>query len=99
MSCNKLVRSVPNNIPRNPPVYSLVSFSIIRVMPLINRRESLTHLAIFIMSLIASFDIISVVLPDPKISFINYCMAAAFIDGQRSVPRNPSDPIVLDKSL
>ena len=35
ISCNKLVRSVPNNIPRNPPVHSLVSFSIIRVMPLI----------------------------------------------------------------
>ena len=55
---NKLA---PNNILRNPPLCSLASFWIVLLIPFNNEPESSRDLAIYIMSSISSFDIISVV--------------------------------------
>ena len=55
---------LPINIPRNSCLYSLVSSSVVLLAPFINKPESSEDLTIFISS-ISSFEIISVVFPDP----------------------------------
>ena len=64
-----LANNVPNNMPRNPTFYSFVSFSIVSLIPFINKLASSRDLIIIMRSFISSFVIISLVLPDPKIFF------------------------------
>ena len=63
---NKHARKVPISIPRNPSLYSFVSFSIALVAPLMNKPESSKDLTIFKMSSISLFDIINVVVAESK---------------------------------
>ena len=67
MISNKLASNVPNNILRNPPFSSLASFWIVSITPFNNKPESSRGLTILKMYSISSFDIISVLVPDPKI--------------------------------
>ena len=64
---NKLAPNVPNDIPRNPPFCSLTSFLIASLTPFINKPDSSSYLTICVISFIPLFEIINVVLPDPKI--------------------------------
>ena len=59
---NRLTPSVPNNILRNRPLCSSASFWIVSLTPSGNKQESSRDLTILIMSLISSFDIISIAL-------------------------------------
>ena len=65
---NKLAHNVPYNIIINPPLCFLASFLIVSLSPFNNEPESSRDLTILIMSSISSFDINSVVVPDPNIS-------------------------------
>ena len=62
---NNLAPTVHNDIPGNPPLCSLVSFSIVWVTPFISKQESLRDLTTFTMSLTSLFDIINVVIREP----------------------------------
>ena len=79
---NKLALNVPNNILRNPRFCSEASFLIVSVTPFNNRPESSRGLTILIMPSISSFDIISVVVPDPKIflCIVTYAAYAAAVN-------------------
>ena len=57
----KRAPSIPNNILRNPPFCSLISFPIVST-PFNNKPETSRDLSILIMSFISSFDIISFLL-------------------------------------
>ena len=59
--------NVPNNILRNQPYCSFVSFLILLLAPFINERDYLRGLSILIILFISSFEIINVVLPQPNI--------------------------------
>ena len=83
---SKLAPSVPNDILRNPPFYSLASFWIVLITPFNNKPDSSRNLAILIMSFISSFDMISVVdegRPDPKIFL---CIPASAADAAAVYP-------------
>ena len=56
---NKLAPKVPSNIPKNPPLYSLVSFSIVLVSPFNKIPEFSNALIIFIISFISPCSIIN----------------------------------------
>ena len=64
---SKLAPTVPNSILRNPPFCSLASLWIALQTLFNNKPESLRDLTILIMSFVSSSDIISVVVPGPKI--------------------------------
>ena len=66
---NKVAANLPNNIGRNPHVCSFASFLIVSLITFINNPDSSSYLTIFIISSISFFEIINVVVPDPKISF------------------------------
>ena len=68
---NRLAPKVPNNMLKNPPFSSFVSFSIVLATPFINILESSRAWTIFIMSFISSFEIIKVVVPELCIFFWN----------------------------
>ena len=78
---NKLGLKVPNNIPRNPPVYSFVSFLIVSLTPFINKQDLSSDLTTFIISFISPLEIINVVAPDPNILL----WIAAFVGGADAV--------------
>ena len=63
---NKRATNVLNDITRNSPLCSFVSFSIVSVTPFINYSESSRGLNIFIESFISSFNIISVNILEPE---------------------------------
>ena len=65
---NKLRCNVPNKILGNSSHCSFVSFSIAWVTPFLNKPECLRDFTIFMMSFVSLFDIISVVVPNPKVS-------------------------------
>ena len=62
---NILAANVPNNIGRNLPFCSFVSFLIAPLIPFINNPDFSSHLTTFIISSISSFAIINAVVPDP----------------------------------
>ena len=66
---NKVAPKVPDNIPKNPPFSSFVSFLIVLVTPFNKILEYSRAYPIFKMSFISSFEIIKVVVPDPCIFF------------------------------
>ena len=74
---NKLAPRVPNNILKNPPFCSFVSFSIVLVTPFNKILESSRAYTIFIISFISSSEIIKVVFPDPNIFL---CIPASAAD-------------------
>ena len=53
---------MPNDIPKNPPLYSFASFLIVSLMLFINNPDSSRNVIIFMISFISLFEIISVVL-------------------------------------
>ena len=65
----KLAPKVPNNMLKNPPFYSFVSFLIVSVTPFCKIIESSRARTIFIMSFTSSFEIINVVFPEACIFF------------------------------
>ena len=65
---NKLAPDVPNNILENPPLCSLVSFSIVLLTPFNKTPEFSRALIIFIISFISSYSIINLT-PEPCIVF------------------------------
>ena len=76
ISPNKLAAKIPNNALRNPPFCSFATFLIVLLTPN-NNQESSRDLTIFKTSSISSFDIINVVVPDPKIFL---CILASAAD-------------------
>ena len=86
---NKIAPKIPNNIPKNPPFCSFVSFFIILVIPFHKILESSRALVIFKISFISSLEIMknvvpiadtAAVIPDgDKIFFTNE--TATFISG------------------
>ena len=58
---------MPINIPRNPSFYSFDLFLIVALTPFFNKPDSSSDLAIFMISFIASLEIINFVVPDPNI--------------------------------
>ena len=66
---SRLAPRVPNSMLRNPSFCFLVSFSIVRVTSFLSMQESSKDLTIFIISCIPSFDIMSTVVPVPKIFY------------------------------
>ena len=62
----KLATNVPNRILRNHLFCILASSLIVSLTLFINKPDSSRDLIIFIKSFISSFEIISVVIPDPK---------------------------------
>ena len=64
---NKLAPKVPFSIPRNFPFYSFVSFSLDSLTSFIHKPDSTRDLIIFMILFISSFEIITVVVPDPNI--------------------------------
>ena len=81
---NKLAPSVPNNILKNPPFCSFVSFSIVLVTSFNKILESSRACTIFIISFNSSFEIINVVFPDPNI-FV--CIPASAADAAAVNPK------------
>ena len=73
---NKLAPKVPNRILKNPTFYSFVSFLIVLVTPFNKIFESSRAWTILIISSISSFEIIKVVVPDPKIFLCILAFAA-----------------------
>ena len=73
----KLAPNVPNNIIGNPLLCSLTSFWIVSLTPINDKLEYSIGLTILIMSSILSFDIINVVVSDPKIFLCIPASAAA----------------------
>ena len=67
---------MPNSILRKPPLCSLASSFIVLLTPFNNILESSRDITIFKMSCISSFEIIRVVVPDPRIFFV-YCSTVA----------------------
>ena len=65
----KIAPNVPNNMPRNRLFCSFASLSIVSLTPFIKKATFSRDLTIFMISLVSSFGIISVVTPDPKIFF------------------------------
>ena len=63
----KVAPNVPKNILRNLPFCYFASFLIVSLMPFINKSNSLRDLTIFIISSISSFEIINVLISDPKV--------------------------------
>ena len=55
-------------MPRNPPFFSFASFFIVSLIPFINKPKYLRNLTIFI-TLISSFEIINVAVPNLNFSF------------------------------
>ena len=84
---NKVAPNVPNNILRNPPFRSFTSFWTVSVTPFNNKPESLRDFIILIISTISSFDIISVVFPDPN-TFL--CIPASAADAVAVNPKGIS---------
>ena len=64
---NTLALYLPNNILRSPSFCSPASFLIVSLTSFINKPDSPSDVTIFIISLISSFEIINIVLPDPNI--------------------------------
>ena len=64
---NTLALYLPNNIQRSPSFCSLASFLIVWLTSFINKPDSQYDVTIFIISLIFSFKITNIVLPDPNI--------------------------------
>ena len=62
---NKLSANVPNNIGRNPPFCSFLSFLIVSLTPFTSNPDFSSYLTIFIKSSISSFEIINSLAPDP----------------------------------
>ena len=79
----KLAPKVQNNIPKNPPFCSFVSFLIVLVTPVNKILESSRAWTIFIMSFISSFKIIEVVVPEPCIFF---WIPASIAEGPAVIP-------------
>ena len=67
---NQLAPNVPISIPRNAPFCSSALFSIVLLTLFINKPASPRDLMIFYISLIFSFEIINVVMPDQKGFFL-----------------------------
>ena len=67
---NSFAANAPNKIAKKPYFCSFASFSIVSLTPFINKPGSLRDLTIFKISFISSFEIISVVMPDPKNFFL-----------------------------
>ena len=96
-----------NNILRNPPFCYFVLFLVISLTPFINKSDSSSDLTIFMISLISSFEIISVVTPDLNIFFVNPNVIKTLLttglstfplkdnsvlsNDPKSVPKNPPD--------
>ena len=74
---NKLAPNVPNNFPRNSSFCYLTSFWIVLLTPFNNKPESSRDLTIFIIPSTSPFDIITVVVPEPKIFL---CIPASAAD-------------------
>ena len=66
---NKLAPTVPNNISRNPILCYFASCLIVSLTPFINKSDYSSELIVSIISFISLFEIISVVIPDPKMFF------------------------------
>ena len=66
---NKVASKIPNHIPRNPPFCSFVSFSIVLVIPYNKIIQSSKAWTNFIMSIISSFEIVRVIVPEQCIFF------------------------------
>lgn len=66
---NKLAPKIPNKIPKIPPFYFFIFFSIVLVTLFNKISESSRVLTIFIMLFISSFEIISVVILERCIFF------------------------------
>ena len=66
---NILAANVPDNNPRNLPLFSFTSFLIVPLIPFISNPDSSSDLPIFVISSIYSFEIINAVAPDPKSFF------------------------------
>ena len=66
---NKITSSVPDNMPRIPPFCYFASVSIVLLTPYINKPFSLRDLVIFLISSIPPFEIIIVLILDPKLFF------------------------------
>ena len=66
---NKLAPNVHDNIPRNPLFYSFASFLIVSLTLFVNKPDSSSDVTIFMISFISSFEIISEVIPGPKMLF------------------------------
>ena len=73
---NTLTPNLPNNTQRNNPFSFLASVYIVSLTPFNNKPESSRELTMLIKFFISSFDIISVVVPDPKI-FLSIPASAA----------------------
>ena len=66
---NKLASNVPNNVLRNPTFCYFASFLIVLPTRFINKPDFSTNLTIFMISFVSSFEIINVVIPEPKMFF------------------------------
>ena len=86
---NKIAPNVTNKILRNPPFYSFASFWIVSLTPFNNKPESSRYLTIFIISFISSFDVISVVVPEPEI-FVCIPASAADAAADAAAAVNPN---------
>ena len=75
-SPSKEAPKVPRRIDRKPPLCSFASFLIVSLTPFNSTPECARDLTIFKMSFVSSFDIIKVVVPDPRIFFV-YCSICA----------------------
>ena len=79
---HKLAPEVPNNVPKNYPFCSFVSFLIVLVTPFSKILESTRAYTVFKISFSSSFEIIKVVVPEPCIFFyisVSTAEAAAVI--------------------
>ena len=81
----KLAPNVPNNIPRNAPFCYFASFLVVSLTRFINKPDSSSDLTVFIISFNSSFEIITVVTPDPNI----FSLIAAYAADADAV--NPND--------
>ena len=69
---NNLAFKVPNSIPTNPPFCAFASFLIVLLTPLSNKPDSSSDLNIFIISMISSLEIITVVTLIEQIVMCSY---------------------------
>ena len=83
---SKEAPKVPRSIDRKPPLCSFASFLIVSLTPFNSTPESSRDLAIFKMSFISSFEIVKVIVPDPRI----FLFIAASVDDAAAV--RPSIP-------
>ena len=63
---NKLAPNATNNIMRNPPFSSFASFSIVSLVPYINKLDYSRDLIIFMITFISSFEMFNVVVREAK---------------------------------